>query len=195
MSLTSWLTDYVFTPLSIAFRDYGKAGLIFAIVINFTICGIWHGANWTYVLFGFLHGCYFIPLIVKGTMNKRKKIATDKLLPSFGELINVLATFTLVMFTFIIFRSESLQQGYHFIHNIFTRSLFTTPDIMPWYILLFIVFFLTVEWSGREYEFAIAYMGLKLNTQIRWGIYLIFSVLILYFNFYNTKTDFIYFQF
>ncbi|HXB44395.1 MAG TPA: MBOAT family O-acyltransferase, partial [Puia sp.] len=195
MSLTSWLTDYVFTPLSIAFRDYGKAGLIFAIVINFTICGIWHGANWTYVLFGFLHGCYFIPLIVKGTMNKRKKIATGKLLPSFGELINVLATFTLVMFTFIIFRSESLQQAYHFIHNIFTRSLFTTPDIMPWYILLFIVFFLTVEWSGRDYEFAIAYMGLKLNTQIRWGIYLVFSVLILYFNFYNTKTDFIYFQF
>jgi alginate O-acetyltransferase complex protein AlgI len=117
------------------------------------------------------------------------------LLPSFGELINVIGTFALVMGTFIIFRSETLQQGYHFIGNLFTSSLFTIPDIMPWYILLLIGFFLIVEWSGRENEFAIASFGLKLNTQIRWGVYLVFSVLILYFNFYNTKTDFIYFQF
>ena len=92
MSLTSWLTDYVFTPLSIAFRDYGKWGLTFAIIINFTIIGIWHGPNWTYVLFGFLHGCYFIPLILRGTMNKKNKIAKGKLFPSFRELINMLAT-------------------------------------------------------------------------------------------------------
>lgn len=61
MSLTSWLTEYVFTPLSIMFRNYGKGGLILAIIINFTLIGIWHGANWTYILFGLLHGCYFIP--------------------------------------------------------------------------------------------------------------------------------------
>ena len=65
ISLTTWLTEYVFTPLSIIFRDFNKLGLVFSILINFTIIGIWHGANWTYILFGFLHGSYFIPLILK----------------------------------------------------------------------------------------------------------------------------------
>ncbi len=195
MSLTSWLTDYVFTPLSIAFRDYGRMGLTMAIVINFTICGIWHGANWTYVLFGFLHGCYFIPLIVRGTMNKKKKLAKDKMLPTFRELVNMLVTFSIVMLTFIIFRSDSIQQAYHFIHHLFTASLFTIPEIANWYVLSLIGIFLILEWFGREQEFAIAHMGIKLNRQFRWAVYLLFSVLILYFNFYNTKTDFIYFQF
>lgn len=195
MSLTSWLTDYVFTPLSIAFRDYGKLGLTFAIVINFTICGIWHGANWTYVLFGFLHGCYFIPLILSSTMNKKKKTAKGRLLPSLRELINMLATFVLVMLTFIIFRSDNLQQAFHYISSLFTKSLLSIPDIAPWYLLLLIAVFLMIEWSGREYEFAIASMGLKLKQQVRWAIYLACSMLILYFNFYNTKTEFIYFQF
>ena len=50
ISLTSWLTEYVFTPLNFSLRKLGKTGLIISILINFTICGIWHGANWTYIL-------------------------------------------------------------------------------------------------------------------------------------------------
>lgn len=125
ISLTAWLTEYVFTPLSITFRDAGKMGLILAVIINFTICGIWHGANWTYVLFGFLHGCYFIPLILQGNMNKKKNIAKNKLLPSFVESINILATFTLVMLTFIIFRAENITQAFNYYNRLFSVSLFT----------------------------------------------------------------------
>src|SRR5262249_50833188 len=73
ISLTSWLTDYVFTPLSIAFRDWGKAGLILALFINFTAIGLWHGAKWTFILFDVVHAGYFVPLILRGTLNKRKK--------------------------------------------------------------------------------------------------------------------------
>ena len=58
------VTEYVFTPLNFSLRKLGKTGLIISILINFTICGIWHGANWTYILFGFIHGCLFIPLIL-----------------------------------------------------------------------------------------------------------------------------------
>lgn len=125
MSLTSWLTEYVFTPLSIAFRNWGDYGLILAIVINFTIIGIWHGANWTYVLFGFLHGCYYIPLILRGTMNKKQKIANGKMFPSISELTNVIQTFALVTFTFII-----LGQRVFLLHlviiKIFFLSLFSS---------------------------------------------------------------------
>ncbi|WP_164466324.1 MBOAT family O-acyltransferase [Chryseobacterium carnipullorum] len=73
ISLTSWLTEYVFTPLVIQFRDYGKRGLIAAIILNFILIGAWHGPRFTFVLFGLLHGLYYIPLIVKDKLNKKKK--------------------------------------------------------------------------------------------------------------------------
>jgi D-alanyl-lipoteichoic acid acyltransferase DltB (MBOAT superfamily) len=200
MSLTLWLTEYVFTPLSIKLRDYDKLGLIFAIVINFTICGIWHGANWTYVLFGFLHGCYFIPLILKGTMNKKKKIAKDKLLPSFREFINMLMTFSIVMFTFIIFRSETIQQAFHYYRDLFSLSIFTNP-ILPISlsishairIALFISIMFILEWLNREKEF-----GLQINyierPYFRLCIYYAILFSILFFGAF-TSSEFIYFNF
>jgi alginate O-acetyltransferase complex protein AlgI len=200
ISLTSWLTEYVFTPLSITFRDYDKLGLIFAIVINFTICGIWHGANWTYVLFGFLHGCYFIPLILKGTINKKKKIAKDKLLPSFREFINVLMTFSLVMFTFIIFRSETIDQAFHYFKGLFSVSIFTNPipalslstlDTLA--IVSFISIMLIVEWLNREKEFGLQINYIK-RPYFRICVYYAILFSILFFG-AITSSEFIYFKF
>ena len=197
ISLTAWLTEYVFTPLSITFRDYGKAGLILAIVINFVICGIWHGANWTYLLFGFLHGCYFIPLILRGTMNKSKKIAKGILLPSFIEVINVLTTFFVVMLTFIVFRAENIREAFHYYRRLLSRSLFTTPNL-PRYgyeaalTLFFIFFLMLVEWIQREKEH-----GLQLEIKrpiYRWSIYTCIIFLIGMFM-QTTETPFIYFNF
>ncbi|PWA03848.1 MBOAT family O-acyltransferase, partial [Flavobacterium psychrotolerans] len=155
ISLTSWLTEYVFTPLSIAFRDYDKMGLVMAILVNFTIIGIWHGANWTYVFFGFLHGCYFIPLILKGTMNKKKKIAKDRVFPTFREFINMLGTFILVMFTFILFRSETIGRAFGYFSSLFSKSLFSVPilsgsKLMLVITLLFVLLMFIIEWIGRD---------------------------------------------
>lgn len=200
MSLTSWLTEYVFTPLSIKFRDYDKLGLIFAIVINFTICGIWHGANWTYVLFGFLHGCYFIPLILKGTINKKRKIAKDRLLPTFREFTNMVMTFSLVMFTFIIFRSETIYQAYNYFKGLFSLSVFTNPipslslstlDTLA--ITLFITLMLAVEWLNREKEFGLQIDYIK-QPYFRIGVYYAIIFSILFFGAISSS-EFIYFKF
>jgi alginate O-acetyltransferase complex protein AlgI len=160
MSLTSWLTEYVFTPLSISFRDLGTFGLILAIIVNFTICGIWHGANWTYVLFGFLHGCYFIPLILRGTMNKKKKIPADQLVPTLKEFLNMLGTFTLVMLTLVIFRSDTIGQAYHYLISLFSLSMFTRPGLHlnP---LVFIVVMFIVEWFQRDKEHGLQISGIQ----------------------------------
>jgi alginate O-acetyltransferase complex protein AlgI len=160
ISLTSWLTEYVFTPLSISFRDYGNFGLMLAIIINFTLCGIWHGANWTYVLFGFLHGCYFIPLILRGTMNKKKKISHDKLLPSLKEFLNMLGTFTLVMLTLVIFRADSIVMAFQYLVRLFSPTLFTIPE-MHLNPLLFILIMFVVEWLQRDKEFGLQINGIK----------------------------------
>ena len=168
MSLTSWLTEYVFTPLSIKFRDYEKFGLALAIVINFTICGIWHGANWTYVLFGFLHGCYFIPLIINGTMNKKKK-KSDTLLPSLKELIGMVLTFTLVMFTFVIFRAATITEAFNYYSKIVSKSLFSVPVAIHINVLALVFLFMIVEWCGKTNDYAIEKLPFVKSTPVKWA--------------------------
>jgi D-alanyl-lipoteichoic acid acyltransferase DltB (MBOAT superfamily) len=196
ISLTSWLTDYVFTPLSIYFRDYGKMGLVLAILINFTVIGIWHGANWTFILFGFLHGCYFIPLILKGTMNKKTALMKNQPI-SFSILINMLGTFILVAFTFVIFRADSLVQAFEYLHRIFSKSLFSVIPIsekvnMAAAILsIFIMFF--VEWLQRDKQHALQIDFLK-SFALRALIYFFIIGMILSFS-PSKGADFIYFKF
>ncbi len=197
MSLTAWLTEYVFTPLSIKFRDYGKTGLAMAIIINFTICGIWHGANWTYILFGFLHGCYFIPLIIKGTMNKKVKKEKITMLPSLKELRNILATFILVMLTNIVFRADSIAHAADYFKHIFSMSVFSYPlftnRISALTALVFSVIMLLVEWLQRDKEHALQFNEIKIVPWFRWGIYYVIGLIILWFG--GTQDTFIYFQF
>ena len=200
MSLTSWLTEYVFTPLSIAFRDYGKLGLVFAIVINFTIVGLWHGANWTYVLFGFLHGIYFIPLILRGTMNKKKKPNTNRLVPTFKEFMNMLSTFMLVMLTFVVFRSESIYQASLYLQGIFNISILNIPtvpinvNIFNYSLTLFFVFvFILIEWIQRGKNYGLELNENNLSKFTRWSIYYIIFIITLFFP--GEQQEFIYFQF
>jgi D-alanyl-lipoteichoic acid acyltransferase DltB (MBOAT superfamily) len=199
MSLTSWVTEYVFTPLSISFRNYGNAGLILAILINLTIVGIWHGAKWTNVLYGFIHGCYFIPLILRGTMNKTKKTAIDKLLPSFREFINMLGTFSLVMLTFILFKSDTIGQAIQYYSSFFSLTLFSIPVIPSENLntaittLVFIFIMILMEWFGREQQYAIARMGFTWPKAARWAVY--YAIVLAVFYFTGNAQQFIYFQF
>lgn len=199
ISLTSWLTEYLFTPLSITFRNYGKLGLILSILINFTIIGIWHGANWTYILFGFLHGCFFIPLILRGTMNKKIKSSKYKLIPSFKEFVNMLLTFSLLMLTLIIFSSETITNAFNYFQGLFSTSLFSIPTIPAGnlntlIILMMCLVMLLLEWLGREQEYAIAQLGVKWYKPMRWIMYYAIVLTIIYFQ-DSRGQQFIYFQF
>lgn len=193
ISLTIWLTEYVFTPLSIAFRDYGNLGLILAIVINFVICGIWHGANWTYVLFGLLHGLYFIPLIFNGTMNKKKKIEKGRVIPTFKEVLNILKTFLLVTLTFIVFRAKDLHHVWAYFSTLFSKSFFSIPEVKPPHVFILIMVFMTIEWFGKDNNYAIEKFALTKNVALRWSFY--FLLIIFVFLFSGNEQEFIYFKF
>lgn len=195
ISLTAWLTEYVFTPLSITFRDYGKTGLALAIIINFTICGIWHGANWTFVLYGFLHGCYFIPLIIKGTMNKKIKKGKETLLPSFAEFRNILATFTVVMLTNILFRADSITHAADYFKHLFSKSFFSIPVLInkAGTVIFFTGCMFLAEWLGRNRAYAIAELGRNFPKSVRWALYYCIAMAI--FLFAAKDQQFIYFQF
>jgi alginate O-acetyltransferase complex protein AlgI len=197
ISLTSWLTDYIFTPLTIYFRDLGKTGLILAILINFTAIGIWHGANWTFILFGFLNGCYYIPLILRGTLNKKKKIATDRLLPELPALLNMAGTFILIMFTFILFRANNLAQAFDYYHRLFSHSLFMAPVIIEKVntaaTLVCILIMFAAEWLQRDKQHVLQIDFIK-NFPARAIIY--YGLILIILTFTATRnSDFIYFKF
>ena len=109
ISLTTWITDYVFMPLNIAFRDWGAKGLYFATILNLVIIGAWHGANWTYVLFGLMHGIMLA--LVTANDKKRKKFEKKHNLKNnaLWKYSRMLLTFILVTITFLLFRSFSVS--------------------------------------------------------------------------------------
>jgi alginate O-acetyltransferase complex protein AlgI len=197
ISLTTWLTDYVFIPLSIALRDYGKGGLIGAILINYTLIGIWHGANWTFILFGFLNGCYYIPLIIRGTWNRKPKQPAKGVIPSLKTMARMVATFLLVMFTFTLFRAETLSQAFDYYRRLLSTSLFSLPPITEkigsFATVLFIILMFWGEWRQRNKEHVLQIDSVQ-NLAFRACIYysLIFAILF----FSPAKfTDFIYLKF
>lgn len=197
ISLTGWLTDYVFTPLAIAFRDWGKAGLLLAIFIDFTAIGLWHGAKWTFIFFDVAHACYFIPLVISGNVSTRRKKARGKTPYSLKEWLSVVRTFLLVTLAFVFFRAETISQAFGYLRGMFSRSLFSVPPMMVGFgvplLFLFIVVMLVMEWYHRDKEH-----GLQLERKgypvLRLGIYC-FLLLSIVFLGATSTSGFIYFKF
>jgi alginate O-acetyltransferase complex protein AlgI len=112
ISLTGWLTDYVFMPLNIRFRNMEKWGSVFAIIITFVLIGMWHGAAWTFALFGLYHGLLYIPLMLSGAFFKKSKVKKNRLgLPVYSVVLKMLGTYLLVAFGLILFRSASVAEA------------------------------------------------------------------------------------
>lgn len=112
MSLTSWLTDYVFMPLNIKLRDWQITGTIVAIMLNMLFVGLWHGANWTYFFFGLYHGLLFIPLLLNGQFFKKTKVKVNSLgLPTFSIAVKMLGTYLLVTFGQFLFHASSMTDA------------------------------------------------------------------------------------
>jgi len=197
ISLTSWVTDYVFTPLSITLRHLGKAGLVIAILLNMIIVGIWHGANWTFIIYGFLNGLYFIPLILMRTINNKKSTEKEEKKPVSSKSLNIVITFILMMLTNIIFRLENVTKAFHYYLKLFSFSLFTIPvmqfktEALITLICIAIMFF--VEWCHQEKEHGLQIGYIKLPI-LRFGIYS--GLIYILFSFSSTEIhQFIYFHF
>ena len=196
ISLSTWFRDYLYIPLG------GSRGGTWMKVRNtfaiFLVSGFWHGANWTFIIWGALNAIYFLPLLL--TNNNRKNlgvVAEEKLLPSFKELIAMLTTFALTVFAWIFFRAENIGHAFSYVKGIFSLDIFTLPfgfnRRKGLIILILILIFILIEWIGRSDKFAIERILLKLDKTIRLLIYLIIASMV-----YLLKSDnkeFIYFQF
>ena len=222
ISLTTWFRDYVYIPLGgsrpnipESIRRKGDKALearytkwiaVRNTFVIFLLSGFWHGANWTFVLWGAYHALLFVPLLL---LNKNRRyrdtVATvtlpdgtikTKLLPSFKETGQMLLTFALAVFGWIIFRAQDIGQFGEVISTICSDSLLSVPFLKTrsFYIPLFIniMILLGVEWQNRTESHGLAKISEK--RYIRHIVYYILLFIMIYAQ-PTSDATFIYFQF
>lgn len=195
ISLTTWFRDYVYIPLGGSRCSKGK--IIRNTFVIFLLSGFWHGANWTFVVWGAYHALLFLPLILMGRNRRyRDTVAEGRWLPSLKEAGQMLLTFLLVVIGWIIFRAESIGQAWDFICGICSSSLLSMPWLMnrSFYFPVSgcIALLLVVEWMQRSKSYQFDLSVIK-PIWMRDSIYLVMSLLIFWLG--GHARTFIYFQF
>ena len=192
ISLSTWFRDYVYIPLGGSrCGTWMKIRNTFAI---FVLSGLWHGANWTFIVWGILHALYFLPLLL---MKKNREnvgpIADGQLLPSAKEALQVTTPFILTSIAWVFFRAESVCQAIDYIKGIFTLSLFSFPDALPYKTLLLLIAFIVAEWLQRDKQHVLQFDKGHLPKPVRRGLY--YTIILAIYIFGGQQQEFIYFQF
>ena len=191
ISLSTWFRDYVYIPLGGS--KTSKAKQIRNVFIVFIVSGFWHGASWTFVIWGALNALLFLPLL----LSKKNRIHLDavaqgKLFPSMRELAAMISTFMLTVMAWVFFRAEEYFQ-YMFDWSLFTMPVLISKVSISTTLILLLIFVL-IEWLGRESEYAIENIERLLNRFLRWCFYSIVIAAIIVFT-PTEQNPFIYFQF
>ena len=205
ITLSTWFRDYVYIPLggnrTIKWRWY------YNIFITFLVSGLWHGANWTFVIWGALHGTYLIIALALTNPKKQFSSLIQKQSKSFNKLLDVTITFILVAFAWIFFRANNLDDAIYIISNLSVNyneilnlselrmqfrgiGLFQEDLIKCFLLILALFLYSSYERSGNVWE--------KLQKKpkwIRWSIYYVLVYGILFIAPHSNVNNFIYFQF
>lgn len=191
ISLSSWFKDYLYIPLGGSRAS--KAKTIRNIFIIFLVSGFWHGANWTFVFWGFAHALLFVPLFV---LNKNRTFTQNNHNLSPINLWRMLSTFVLVCLAWILFRAQNIEQAIFIYGKIFDFTSWTSPSLEGFnrtIIISMIVFLLVVEWKNKKEINPLKNID-KLPSVVRW---LFYSFLLFCISMFSPTQElpFIYFQF
>jgi D-alanyl-lipoteichoic acid acyltransferase DltB (MBOAT superfamily) len=208
ISLSSWFRDYVYLPIAYSVSRNIKSDRFYFIKTDFVIYGVgiaitwlltglWHGANYTFIIWGIIHGAlliiYRITIKLKKTFLKSLKLSNNnKIL----ILIETLMTFIIVMFSWIFFRAKNVPIAIKYIQGIFSSSLFSIPSILSVRMLIIIgvvVLFTCIEWLQRDKQHPLQFDRIKVNSFFRYAFYTIILISIFWFG--GSSQNFIYFQF
>lgn len=196
ISLNTWFRDYVYIPLGGSRTT--KAKVVRNTFAIFLLSGLWHGANWTFVVWGAFHAMLFMPLILLGKNRKNMDVvASGKLFPTIKELVQMFVTFVFVVIGWVIFRSETIGDAMQYFSAMVSSDFIgSVKDITVFTVLkvfFFIGFMLLVEWYNRGKEHGFDINVIK-RRWVRWCIYLLLVVIMVFFKSYD-NSHFIYFQF
>ena len=187
ISLSTWFRDYLYIPLG---GSRGSTALkvrnTFAI---FIVSGFWHGANWTFIIWGLINALLFLPLLLA----KRNRSNLND--PEISDLHRILLTFSITTIAWIFFRADSLSHAIDYLQNITIwnsgKSLSIKPTLVVYIALLFFG-----DWIGRKHDFALNTLSegiLSKSPWLRLTVYLSLAYLILLY--IGGQQNFIYFQF
>lgn len=196
ISLSSWFRDYLYVPLG------GSRGGTWMKIRNtfiiFIVSGFWHGANWTFIVWGALNAIYFLPLLLTNSnRNNLETVAQGRSYPNLKELTGMLLTFSLTVFAWIFFRANNIEHALSYLSEIFSSSLFTIPKFVGMgkalLTMVLIALFMFIEWNGREGQYAISSLGSNWKRPLRYAMY--YAIILAIFWFGGKEQQFIYFQF
>ncbi|RMG71007.1 MAG: MBOAT family protein [Bacteroidetes bacterium] len=194
ISLTTWFRDYVFLSLSGGKAETSKWRLIRNYILTFTISGLWHGASWNFVAWGFLHGLYHIPYVL--FPNLRSRIQDTRppftLRGTFKATWQIGLTAFLNLFALVFFMTQDLKHAMSYYAGMLSTSLLWTFGRFSTS-LVWLVVFVAVEW-GQMYRKKVYPLQIgDWPVVLRWGVYYGLLLVFLYFNY--DRRAFIYFQF
>jgi alginate O-acetyltransferase complex protein AlgI len=203
ISLSTWFRDYIYIPMGGSRGD--KWTKFKNLMILFTISGFWHGANWTFILWGVFNGLFFAPSMLLGNNRKYlEPIDTNKIFPSLKEAYLILQTFLLIAFTYIFFRAKNITHSYEYflgILNNYNIPLYPSRLLNVYRIrsydialmMIFLIIMFSFEWFNRDKNHGLYFKENHKYPILRWSIYLFLIVII---TLWPGKTEnFIYFQF
>ncbi len=195
ISLSTWFRDYVYIPLGgnrvVKWRWY------YNLMVTFVVSGLWHGANWTFVIWGFLHGLYLIIGILTDPIRRN---ISEKLPAFLVHGVQISVTFILAWFAWIFFRANSVGDAFTLIQNLFKIDAsqfhllhFPKVEAYELVVIFLLIGLMTLFYAMEEWGFKRLPLFSE-NVVVRWATYVLLMVLIIGLGVY-TSNDFIYFQF
>lgn len=197
ISLTTWFRDYIYIPLGGS--QNGKWQSIRNVFVIFLVSGFWHGANWTFIVWGALNAALFVPILL---LNKNRRnlntVAENRVFPSAHEWLAMGFTFATTTLCWILFRADSLSVALSFYKEIFSPSLLTVPYVFGVgfervaLLFVFILVLILVEWIDRHNTSTLY----SIHTQsIPKQLLVCYMLAMIIFLFGESQQTFIYFQF
>lgn len=211
ITLSSWLKDYVFTPLAFKYRNLGKLGICLSMVITFVLIGLWHGADWTFVLFGFSHG---LIICFEFLIEKPRKNILSKIPNYITNTLGIIYTFCIWSLTLIFFRAKDLGDSFYIMGHLFSgvkkyvvdnllNLSLSSGKLKPFLLgqhreefmvaVLAIAIMISVHSISRCPKGVATFLE-KMPILIRWSFYWAVIFVILFLGVF-TESPFIYFQF
>ncbi len=195
ISLTTWFRDYLYVPLGGS--RHGTLVQMRNTFIIFMVGGFWHGANWTFIIWGLLNAFYFLPLLLcKKNRDYLETVGSNNLLPSLKELLLMIITFCLTTFAWIFFRAKDISHALQYVSGVLDMQNFwfeieVCKEYSP--LLLLIAIFVVIEWLGRNSRHALEKMSVRLSRPLRFVVY--YSIILAIFWLGGREREFLYFQF
>lgn len=189
ISLSTWLSDYVFTPILINKRDWGKGAIYFALFITFFISGLWHGAGWPFIIWGLLHA---IAMCYEVYTKKRRSVLSKKIPTPVYQSLSLIFTFLYLLFAWIFFRAHTLQDAFFMLGHILTfhNMSYTAGNLMNYKEIFYCIGIIIILMVGEKNLYKISEMNISKKNLAS----VILFILCYFLGVFN-ETQFIYFQF